>query len=539
MADTAKRLTRRQAKQARRQSRQNRKNIIQTQKVTFAQNDPGFSTGNDLRLLKHACLYEPMFFSRYFFKHREGRKFIVNEHHKIICDTLQKVIDGEPGYNRLVITVPPGYTKTEEAVIHFMARGLALNPESLFMHLSYSDDLALWNSTLTRDVVGSHEYQQLFNMPIRHDISSKKKWYTQAGGGVYATSAGGAVTGFRAGRMLKNVFSGALIIDDPIKPQDAYSDTKRELINDRFNSTFKSRLAMEDTTPIILIMQRVHEDDAAGFLLKGGTGEKWMHLNLPAMVPEEPVTEWYPKEYTYGIPVEYDLPAGPLWAFKHNATELKLLETADPYTYAAQYMQKPSPKGGLIFKDTFWQYYSVLPKDIVLKRIYADTAQEVKTHNDYSVFQCWGLSLTKGIFLIDQIRGKWESPELRKVAKTFWAKHKFHHVTNPVGAQMMKIEKKSSGAGLLQDLRTGTFIPVEGIERSRDKVMRAFDTVPQIASGNVHIPIDADFTLDYVIEHGKFSPLMTHKNDDQIDPTMDAIEDLLINQPSIYEGAIT
>jgi len=493
-------------------------------------------TYNEKRMLKHHLLNDPLAFSRYFFKHREGRKFMVNDHHRIMSETLQRVITGE--IKRLIINIPPGYTKTEEAVIHFMARGLAVNPESLFMHLSYADDLALWNSTLCRDIISSAEFQEVFDMPIRHDISAKKKWYTEAGGGVYATAAGGAVTGFRAGRMLKNKFTGAMIIDDPIKPQDAYSDAIRERINDRFNSTFKSRLALEDTTPIILIMQRIHEDDPSGYLLRGGTDEMWHHLMLPMEIPEEPVSEWYPKEYTHGIPVDYDLPPGPLWEFKHSQEEITKLESADPYTHAAQNMQRPSPKGGMIFKEEFWKRYGALPKDIILKRIYADTAQEVKTHNDWSVFQCWGLSMSMGAILIDQKRGKWEAPELEQTAKDFWNKHKYHHIKNPVGAQMMKIEKKSSGSSLFQTLNRKTHIPVEGIERNRDKVMRAFGVVPQIASGNVWIPEEADWISDYITEFNKFTPLMTHKHDDQIDPTMDAIEDLLIEQPSIYAGAI-
>lgn len=497
-----------------------------------------FNSFQHKKMLKYGMLHDSIMFSRYFFKHREGRQFMVNAHHKIIAKTLQKVLDGK--IKRLIINIPPGYTKTEEAVINFMARGLAINPDSLFMHLSYADDLALWNSTLTRDVVASEEFQALYPMKIRPDVSSKKKWYTEQGGGVYATAAGGPVTGFRAGRMKKGIFSGAMIIDDPIKPEDAYSEASRERVNNRFNSTFKSRLAIEDTTPIILIMQRVHEDDPSGFLLKGGTGEKWHHLILPVLMPEEHIKKWYPKKYTHGIPVKYKLPAGPLWEFKHTLAEIELMERTDPYNYQAQYMQDPTHKGGTIFKDHFWKYYKAdaLPKDILLKRIYGDTAQKTAEHNDYSVFQCWGYSPSKGIFLLDQVRGKWEAPQLKQQAVLFWNKHKFHHTDNPVGAQVMKIEDKVSGTGLIQQIQQEEYIPIEGIPRNRDKVMRSMDVVPQIAAGNVWIPEDADFTFDYVQEFSKFTPLMTHKNDDQIDPTMDAIEDLLIQQVSIYQGAI-
>ncbi len=475
-------------------------------------------------------------FSRFFYKERDGRNFIVNAHHKIVSQTLQRVLDGE--IKRLIINMPPGYTKTEEAVINFMARGLAINPASLFMHLSYADDLALWNSTLTRDIVSSEGFQELFPMPIRADVSSKKKWYTKQGGGVYATAAGGAVTGFRAGRLEAGRFSGAMIIDDPIKPQDAYSDAKRELINDRFNSTFKSRLAKEDTTPIILMMQRVHEEDPSGYLLTGGTGEKWHHLLLPCIIPKGPVKSWYPKQFSHGIPVEYDLPEGPLWTFKHTLEELQLMEKTAPYTYSSQYMQQPSPKGGSIFRDEYWKYYSVLPMDIKVKRIYGDTAQKTGEHNDFSVFQCWGYSPTKGAILLDQCRGKWEAPELKQQLINFYHKHKYHHINNPVGVTRVVIEDKASGTGLIQEVKKETNIPIVGIPRNRDKVMRSMDTVEQISAGNVWVPSEAPWIFDYIDEHRKFTPLMTHAHDDQIDPTMDAIQDMLIDGIFSYEGAV-
>ena len=485
----------------------------------------------DIRMLRHLTKTNGLYFSRYFFKQREGRKFMVNDHHKVVDDTLEQVLNGE--IKRLIINIPPGYTKTEEAVVKFMARGLALNPKSLFMHLSYADDLALWNSTLVRDTLQSEEFQTLFPMAIRSDISAKKKWYTEAGGGVYATSAGGPVTGFRAGRMVKNEFTGAMIIDDPIKPQDAYSDAIRERINDRFNSTFLSRLALKDTTPIILIMQRIHEDDPSGFLLRGGSGEKWHHLLLPMDIPEQPIEEWYPTEYTHGIPIKYDLPAGPLWEFKHSAEEIEQLKKADPYTHAAQNMQQPSPKGGAVFKDEYWRFYSALPVDIKFKRIYVDSAQKTGQHNDWTVFQCWGYSPSFGIFLLGQKRGKWESPQIKTQFELFFNHHNNMKTGQCKKVQQVKIEDKSSGSGLIQDLKQTTKIPVKDIQRNRDKVMRAMDTVPQIASGNVYLSENADYIEEYLNEFKKFTPLMTHKHDDQIDPTMDAIEDMLISGNSL------
>jgi len=479
----------------------------------------------DLKYLRHVLEHDHLRFSRYFFKLREGCKFIVSPHHHIISETLDRVIKGE--ITRLIINVPPGYTKTELAVISFMARGLAINPMAKFMHLSYSNDLALLNSQITRDIISLEEYQELWPITIRQDTAAKKRWFTEEGGGVYATSSGGPVTGFRAGRMEEG-FTGAFIVDDPIKPEEALSEVIRNRINSRISSTFKSRLALENVTPMIFIMQRVHEDDPSGFLLKGGSGEKWFHLMLPTPIPEGPVASWYPDEYTHGIPIEYELPAGPLWDNKHDDDNLDLMYEVDPYTSITQYGQRPYKLGGGMFKDRWWKHWSVLPVNMPVKRIYGDTASKTKEINDWSVFQCWGWSPEQGIFLIDQIRGKWEAPELKQALIDFWNKHRFTNHPNIRPVQMVKVEDKSSGTGLIQDIRKTTNIPIEGIPRSRDKVERAFSTIPHIAAGHVHLPIEADWLSDYKAEFTKFSPLMTHKHDDQIDPTMDAIEDLLI-----------
>lgn len=572
------------------------------------------------RMLQYLLPRESCLFSRFFFANREARKYMVNPHHVLMAEVKRKLFNGE--IKRLIVNIPPGYSKTEEWVVNLMAEGLSINPQALFMHLSYADDLALWNSTQCRDIVSSQEFQELFPMKIRNDVSSKKKWYTEQGGGVYATSAGGQVTGFRAGRLIAELeqdpcverltskiqklereleresdqhgsyarsvrrrlvginkrlerrvnkiagpqidalanetftnglraidkqrleglpnFWGALIIDDPIKPDDAYSDALRNKINNRFMNTFKSRLAVESETPMILIMQRIHEEDPSGFLLAGGTGEKWHHLLLPVSIPEEPIEFWYPKEYTHGVPIPYELEPGPLWKKKHNAKQIEEMERADPYTFASQYMQHPSPKGGKIFRDEFWQYFSLEcpPENITATRIYCDTAQKAKEHNDWTVFELWGYVPRKGIYLLDLFREKLETPEIETALIAFWNKHKPIHKQKTFRAQCVKVEDKSSGSGLIQTIQRETHIPIEGIQRGVDKVTRALDVVPHIASGNVHIPSDAPWIFDFLNEARKFTPLMTHKFDDQLDPMMDAIEDMLINADNIYDGVV-
>lgn len=279
------------------------------------------------------CEEDGLYFGRYFFKQRMGSKMIIAPHHKVIQDILDRVVQGE--ITRLIINVPPGYTKTEMATINMIGRGLALNNRARFMHLSYSHNLALLNSSTARGVVKSSAYQAMWPMALRDDADSKAMWWTEHGGGVYASSAAGQVTGFRAGHMEPG-WQGALLIDDPVKPDDAHSETVRDGINNRFNETIRSRLAIE-TTPMVVIMQRIHYKDLSGYLLRGGSGEKWHHLCLPVLIDN---SEPYPAENTHGIPVAHGLPDGWLWPYKHNESHRTAL-FSHRRTAEAQYMQRP------------------------------------------------------------------------------------------------------------------------------------------------------------------------------------------------------
>lgn len=229
-----------------------------------------------------------------------------------------------------------------------------------------------------------------------------------------------------------------------------------------------------------------------------------------------------------------EIPIGsPLWPFKQDMEKLTVLKSGDKYTFSSQYQQNPSPLGGGMFKDKYWKYYDVLPPDIDLIRIYADTAQKTKERNDYTVFQVWARSRSKGIFIIDQCRGKFEAPELESKLVEFWNKHKPNQF-RPLGAQVVKVEDKSSGSSLIQSIKRDYLIPIDAIQRNTDKVLRAMGVVKYFAAGFIHLPRDAEWIHDYKEEFRKFTPLMTHKNDDQIDPTMDAVEDLIVFEDMQY-----
>lgn len=481
-------------------------------------------------------------FCEVLFKARETTPFTISAHHQLIADAVDRVVWGE--ITRLIINVPPGYTKTEMAVVALVARGFAINPRSRFMHVSFSDPLVRQNSRLIMDTMNTPEYRDMWGIDFRTDSSAKDRWNTRQGGGLVATTGRGTVTGFRAGT-LEEGFTGALIIDDPLKPADARYPVKREFVNDLYHDTLKSR-PLTPEIPVIVIMQRLHKDDLCGHLLTGGTGEMWHHLMLPVEIKHPThdaetgaVIGGYPSAYTHGIPIEYDLPEGPLWPQVHDQKAIEHLKLKS-YVYQGQYAQRPTAAGGVIFNEDHLKYRFKLDDApyCQYRAIYVDTAQKTKEENDFTVLECWGYTRQGKAILIDLVRGKFQAPELKQAAREFWKRHSDtktypHNVWGALRA--MRVEDKVSGTGLIQELqREVPPIPVTGIQRITDKFTRAQDVLTHFALGNVMFPVDVPWWADYEDEMLSFTGL-GDSHDDQVDPTLDAVNEMLVRGPRMTD----
>jgi predicted phage terminase large subunit-like protein len=295
-----------------------------------------------------ADLYE---FTRRMFQARRGGEFKPNWHQGKICDALEKVALGRS--KRLVINIPPRSGKTEIAVVNFMAWAMGLWPDSEFIHASYSKRLATANTYSVRALMQSDLYREAFPWTaLQDDSRAKDEFRTRQGGIVYATGADGTITGYGAGKM-RSGFGGAIIIDDPHKAGEASSDLMRANVIDWFQTTIESRKNRPDT-PIIVIMQRLHEEDLAGFLLSGGNGEAWDSLVIPAV----------------------DDDGASFWEEQFPIADLNRREAANPYVFAGQFMQRPAPRGGGMFPvERFHVIDHVPPKgDIAASLRYWDKA---------------------------------------------------------------------------------------------------------------------------------------------------------------------
>lgn len=253
----------------------------------------------------------------------------------------------------------------------------------------------------------------------------------------------------------------------------------------------------------------------------------------------------YPKEYTHGIPMPYMAPTGYTWPLKVSGEFAKALKT-DPMIWATQYQQTPTAEKGEIFDSDWWRHYeyydpinsAIIFEDdtavqIMFKAIYADTAQKTAERNDFSVFQLWAMLIDGRGALLEQERGKYEAPDLQDNFLAFCERHEFQVGVNNMGVRVRKVEDKSSGTGLIQAInRLKGFDYIEGIPRDKDKVSRAKSGAPEIKKGKVLLP-RAEWVPEYIEEFHKFNSMMTHKHDDQIDPTLDMIHDNLIDSQVI------
>jgi hypothetical protein len=400
-----------------------------------------------------------------------------------------------------VITIPPRFGKTQFCVIDWMARSIARNARAKFIHLSYSDELALDNSAKCRETVTSQEYQSFWPIQLKADADSKKKWYTEQGGGVYATAAGGAVTGFGAGSLADvsgelqdqideaeaalnaeidaffaldgnepldpNLFYGAIVIDDPIKVDDADNEKERNRVNKRLNSTIKSRRNSRNT-PIIIIMQRLHEDDMAGFVLAGGMEEEFYHLNLPAII-------------------DHDTPnATSLWPAKHTIDELLKMKAADHAVFQAQYMQDPTPDEGTFFKAEWFEgkRFRLGEEPTKLVKYGAGDYAVSANQGDWTEQAIGGFDLKEDLWLLD-----WNSARvtLDKSIDTMLQMFMDH---DPMlwAAESGVIKRAMEPYILKEQQRRRLFFRLEWLPATNSKASNAKAFQALSSQGKVHIP---------------------------------------------------
>ena len=456
-----------------------------------------------------------------------GEQCIVRPFHHQMAYDLTRLMLGTLPRENLMILMPPRCAKTDLGVKTFVTWAMSWFPDSEFILTSYTSDLATSNAVSIKQTLEAEWYRDMVDEDwgaevkmVGEKASGRQDFFhTANGGAVKAVGTGGGITGFGAGKLRKE-FGGCILIDDPIKPLDARSPAERQKCIDYYHNTLESRRNRKTApkTPVVLIMQRVHPDDLAGHLLKHER-EKWHVLQLQAHDEDEKV----------------------IWPGRLDIQELLEMKEARPDEYWAQYMQIPSQSVRAIFKEKYWQRYSLdmLPKlerSITVKIITGDTAFKAKDSSDWSVFACWGFVRGEGMVLLDVLRGKWEFPELVANAKAFRDKH-CKHRPGVCPATKFYIEDKASGTSLVQvmkreGLAVTEWLPTRRADRKKldavspDKVARANECTISLSAGRIIIPEESKkmgpgfkWVDGFVQEHTSFTTDDSHMNDDQVDTT--------------------
>ncbi|MBT7953070.1 MAG: terminase, partial [Gammaproteobacteria bacterium] len=327
-----------------------------------------------------------------------GDSFADNWHLQAIAYHLKLCAQGD--IRRLIITIPPRSLKSISASVAFPAWLLGHDPTRKIICVSYANDLAIKHSLDTRIVMESDWYRRCFphaglnpNKNTQHEFMTTKLGYR------LATSVGGTLTG-RGGNLI--------IVDDPHKSDEVESDVKRESVINWFRNTLVSRLNDKKKDVIIVIQQRLHEEDLAGHLLEK---EGWTHLNLPAIAEEA-------ESILVGKGKYHERKVGDVLHPEKEPIEalMQMEEDTGSYAFAAQYQQRPAPLGGGIVKWAwFKQRYAQRPNkqegDYVIQSW--DTASSTGQMNDYSVCTSW-LTRNGQCYLLDVFRKRLEFPQLKQ-----------------------------------------------------------------------------------------------------------------------------
>ena len=436
--------------------------------------------------------------------------FKMGKHIEVISNKLKELEEGK--IKRLMVFLPPRSSKSVLCSKLFPAWYIGKHPEHEILTVSHSDQLSSDFGRSVRDIVGTEDFQKIFRgVQLRSDVRAAGKWKTNQGGMYYAAGVRSQIAGRGA---------HIAILDDVMSEEDSYSEAGRRYVKEWYPAGLRTRIMPNGS--ILIINTRYHYDDLCGWLLKQeeNAGDydiiPWDVVKIPAWLDEDAAEL-------------LELPVGgsyfPEWkpdkVLRVDEHEIKASNGSRYWN--SLYMQDPTPEeGGLIKKKwlQMWEDEEPPSCDFVIQTY--DTAFSTRTTADYSVIQTWGIfylydqdeqgyeGVAPHLILLGNIKGRFEYPELRKLAQRLYSDNK---------PDVCMIEKKASGQSLIQDMRRAG-LPVMEYTPDRDKVSRVYAASPIIEAGRVWIPSNKKWSEDLIEELIRF-PNAAH--DDQVDAMTMAI----------------
>ena len=429
------------------------------------------------------------FVERVFYTLNPGQEYLWGEYLMAMAYALSQVQSGAT--RRLLVTIAPRTLKSILMNVAWSAWRLGHNPRLRIISVSYSLDLSHHLSFQTRRVLEAQWYRRIFPNVLDPKGVSKDEIRTRKLGFRLATSVGGTLTG-RGGDII--------IVDDPISASDAFSSAVREATQDWFSNTLMSRLDNPKTGAVVVVSQRLHTDDIPGRLIAAGG---WTHLSLPVIAPSE-------ASFRIGDEVTWTRPAGePLHSVRMDLAELhQLKKQLSPEVWEAQYMQRPSPPGGSIFKLAEFRKYKMptfTPQFFEAVVASIDTGLSTSKTADYTAATVWGIK-GESVYLIHAERERLSFNE--QVALVARLSRQFQ-------LKLTIIEKAASGHLLIEELRRKGRRDVLAYSPRDDKIARAHAATAKIHQGLVMVPsVQPAWYEAFMAELAAFP---NGKNDDWVD----------------------
>ena len=417
------------------------------------------------------------------------------KHHQYLIDKLEAVERGE--IKRLMVFMPPGSAKSTYASVVFPSWYLGRNPVNSIIHGSHTTELAERWGRRIRNAVADPAYQNVFPVNLAADSQAAGRWALAEGGEYYAAGCGSAIVGFRA---------DLGIIDDPIAGREqADSEREREKIKEWYRSDFYTRL--KPNGAIVLIMQRWHEDDLAGWLLseQAKGGDKWEVVKLK-MEAEE------------GDPLGRK-PGEALWP-EWYTDEMRGQAKRDARTWLALYQQEPRPDSGGELKKEWLRHYVNKPAKDQNVYILVDPASEKKKTSDYTAAFVLGLGKDQNYYILDIVRDRLSLTEradllfkwhrLYKPLDVGYEKYgmqaDIEHMKDRMEREQYRFNITELGGPLAKNDRIRRLIPLFEAKRI---------WLPESLHYTQHDGRAADLVRDFIEE--EFAPFPVGRHDDMVD----------------------
>lgn len=447
-------------------------------------------------VLDAACAEDFLLFAQQGFTEIEPGKTLIDSWHTHHLAWLLGEVAAERE-RRVIINIPPRSLKSLLVSVIFVAFLLGRDPTLKVIVASHTAELARTHAANFRRLIHSELFRRVFpKFQLAPDGDRVFTQQTTANGFRMATSVGATITGHGA---------DLIILDDPNRAKDISSETHRAKVNAYYDQELFTRLNDKGRGKVLVVMQRLHEDDLTGHLLTRG---KWTHTVIPARATNA-------RAFRIG-PDEDDLfirPVGDILLpeINNEGTLEDLRATLGSLSFEAQYQQNPAPLDGAVIKRAWLRYYEHPPKDFDFIVCSWDLASTIEEDSDYSAGTVWG-HRGRDLYLLDVVRGRYEAPDLRrKIEQT--------HIDWQAHATI--IEKAGIGDAIGAEMRRQSRIRPLLIKVRGDKQSRLIGESPKFEAGQVLLPRDARWLGEYV---GELLAFPAGRYDDQVDSTSQALK---------------